>query len=165
MKPFKETKAFGIIKTVLPSLAGAVPVVGPAAASLITSVLSKHDTGEINLSPEAIATLQAELNEMYALENADRANARSREIAIAATSKKDWMMSATGIVVLSAFVGVIMMVALRSIPATNKDIFNILVGAVSTAAGSIIQYYFGSSRGSREKNDTIKNIINDNQSQ
>jgi drug/metabolite transporter (DMT)-like permease len=44
-----------------------------------------------------------------------------------------------------------------TIPADNKDLLNITVGALIGSFTSIVGYFYGSSLGSAEKNDLLKN--------
>lgn len=44
------------------------------------------------------------------------------------------------------------------IPSNNKDAVMMLIGIISTVVVSIISYYFGSSAGSKNKDDIIKQM-------
>lgn len=48
---------------------------------------------------------------------------------------------------------------------TAKDILLFVLGCVSSNLTQIISYYFGSSKGSEDKNDTITNLTNSAPSQ
>ena len=40
----------------------------------------------------------------------------------------------------------------------NKDILNILVGGLTASVAAVIQYWFGSSAGSRAKDETVRSL-------
>jgi hypothetical protein len=49
--------------------------------------------------------------------------------------------------------------AFKTVPEQNMRIFDMLLGGVVVSgANSIYQYYFGSSRGSRQKDETISKM-------
>lgn len=48
------------------------------------------------------------------------------------------------------------LMAFKDIPTENKDVLNLMVGSLGTAWITMIAFYFGSSRGSQGKDETIK---------
>lgn len=87
----------------------------------------------------------------------DRANARGREIAL-----KDWMPKLLGLIVTVGFLGLLTFLIFRT-PGqelVNKDLLNVMLGALATAWASIINYYFGSSAGSDKKTEIIGQKMN-----
>lgn len=83
---------------------------------------------------------------------ADRQSAREREIEIVkATGKRDINLYILAWMVVSCFfllVGILMKI---NLPETNVGPINQLFGAMSTGFGMVLQYFFGSSRGSDTK--------------
>lgn len=63
-----------------------------------------------------------------------------------------------GAVIITAFVCSIYILAVFEIPEANDDTVNILVGALSGIAGCVASHFFGSSLGSKEKNNTLSEI-------
>ena len=54
------------------------------------------------------------------------------------------------------FFAMLLVLAFHPIPSENKDLFNVLLGVLGTAwGGSIIGYFFGSSSGSKGKDDLL----------
>lgn len=105
---------------------------------------------EINRHLEAI---QANILKEKELEVQDRGSARIRETEyVKATGHADWMMIFVGLIIMIAFVGCLSFVVYKPIPQGNEHIIinaiGILEGLVLTVAG----YYYGSSLGSRIKN-------------
>lgn len=49
--------------------------------------------------------------------------------------------------------------ALVKVEPTQKDIIIYVLGALTTFVGQIIAYYFGSSKGSKDKTDSLNNLI------
>ena len=85
----------------------------------------------------------------------DRDSARNREI-----QTRDWMPKALGIGVTFGFFGLMVFMMKWDVPAANKDMLNIMLGALGGAWVSIISYYFGSSAGSAKKDTVIDKSLN-----
>ena len=82
---------------------------------------------------------------MYKLEVADRDSARNREIEVAKTGKKDFMMTLTGVVGLLSFAFIIY--AVVYVPSVlENDLFVHLMGMVEgVVISNIFAYYYGTS--------------------
>jgi len=77
--------------------------------------------------------------------NADRANARNREIEITkALNKRDWMQSFVGIAAM--VIGITMVIWAKSGVEDKEIFFHILGFAEGTLVGQVVNYYFGSSQ-------------------
>jgi hypothetical protein len=77
--------------------------------------------------------------------NADRANARNREIEITKTlNKRDWMQSFVGIAAM--VIGITMVIWAKSGVEDKEIFFHILGFAEGTLVGQVVNYYFGSSQ-------------------
>jgi hypothetical protein len=46
------------------------------------------------------------------------------------------------------------------VPEPNKDLLNLVVGALIGSFASVVGYFFGSSAGSAQKDETISTIVN-----
>jgi hypothetical protein len=57
--------------------------------------------------------------------------------------------------VTAGFFGILLLMALRALPEANRDLVNVVVGALGTAWISIIGYYFGTSAGSMRKTELL----------
>lgn len=94
--------------------------------------------------------------ELYQLEVQDRDSARNRETELAkATGKRDIMMLIVGCVALSAFLIIIIAGIFFDVPEERKDVLFHIIGFVEGAVTGVFTYYYGSSKGSKDKMNTI----------
>ncbi len=71
-------------------------------------------------------------------------------------AKTDWMKTLTGVTVLCVFAFQAYFLGFHEIPKGNEPVFHILFGIIDTAMVGLVQYYFGSSKGSQDKQEIIK---------
>jgi hypothetical protein len=148
-KPFSETKVGQFLKEKLPDVVDKIGESFPAANIL------KLIVGE-RLSPEDQLKLDELLLDYEKLELEDRKDARSREVEfVRALGHVDWSQIFVGAIVMASFVFLQYVLVYQNIPKENREIFLHLVGMIDTAAGLVIGYYFGSSKGSRDKDKLI----------
>ena len=104
-----------------------------------------------NISIEDKAIADTFIQEMYALEIADRDSARKREVEIAKTNKKDWMMLLTGLTGLFSFIFTIY--AVVYVPSVlENDLFVHLMGMIEgVVISNIFAYYYGTSAENRKQ--------------
>ncbi len=82
----------------------------------------------------------------------DRDAARKAQATLVASgSAMAWATPIISGVVLFSFLGVILLIAIRGVPAGAETILNILVGTLVAMATSVVSYYVGSSQGSASK--------------
>ena len=105
------------------------------------------------------AEKMAELDlEAYKAETGDRDSARKREVGIAQAGKLDIMMYVAGFVGLGAFAYIVYVITSSVVPVENRELFNHLIGMVEGVALTIFAYYFGSSKGSKDKTKTLADV-------
>ena len=160
----------GILKGVAPVLATAVA--GPAGGAAIGWIASKlgidDDTIEgvtqaLTSNPEMALKLK-ELDLEYAkLEVADRDSARKAYAAVATSeyaTKLDKLvvpLLALGVVGLAfALIAVLMFV---NTPQDQQQLIIFALGFITSAAGQVLSFYFGSSQGSRDKTKEIQEMM------
>ena len=135
------------------TLGNVLDVVGEFTGKEMLENLGEKLKDDPELTPDEIAEgielLNHELS-VYELTLADRDSARNREIEIAKTKRTDWMMYLTGIIALAAFGFMIYAVIYVEGVEDNKLAIHLL-GMIEGFAGSIFFYYFGSSKGSKDK--------------
>jgi hypothetical protein len=160
----------GILKGVAPVLATAVA--GPAGGAAVGWIASKlgipDDTIEgvtkaLTGNPEMTLKLK-ELDLEYAkLEVQDRDSARQAYAQVATSeysTKLDKVVVpvlALGVVGLAfTLIGVLMFV---NTPQDQQQIIIFALGFITSAAGQVLSFYFGSSQGSKDKTEEIKGML------
>lgn len=164
-----------ILKVVAPTVASALPgPLGPLAKKAVTDLLgldekaSEEQIEEVlaKSNPETLEKLRkldAEFKiqmrkldvDLEQIASADRSSARQREVAL-----RDWTPRLLGGTVLSGWVGVTAVMMTQTIPVSNHDIVMRSLGTLDMALGLVLSYYFGSSSGSRAKDETIAKLGN-----
>lgn len=166
----KQAKPRGRIKRAIaraaPGLAHALggPLAGAAVEQLSRAVFGEDAMSEQALAdaleragPEALLALkQAEQQFQLALRQAsveelridagDRANARERQVRM-----QDWTPSVIGAFVILGFFVVLGVMVARKLPPCAETEFSIMLGALATMTAAVVNYFFGSSAGSKEK--------------
>jgi len=160
----------GILKGVAPVLATAVAgPAGGAAVGWIASKLGIDDatvegvTQALTGNPEMTMKLK-ELDLEYAkLEIADRDSARKAYAQVATSeyaTKLDKVVVpvlALGVVGLAfTLIGVLMFV---NTPQDQQQIIIFALGFITSAAGQVLSFYFGSSQGSKDKTEEMKGML------
>ena len=78
--------------------------------------------------------------------------------------KTDLFMYILGGMIVICFFIILGMLVKIQIPVDNKDLLNITLGALIGAFSMIVSYFYGSSKGSADKSDTINTIMTDKSS-
>lgn len=158
-----------ILKTVAPGLATLVAgPLGGAAVSAIAKKLGVEDTVEavtkaVQSDPDAALKLREIDIKEIELTNKDRDSARNRETAIATSKDAPTLnkivtpLLALGVVALSFILFAILIFV--EVKANAKDILIYILGVLSAAVTQILSYYFGSSQGSKDKDNELKGLI------
>ena len=163
-----------LIRQIAPTIATALggPLAGLATKTLSEALLGTPDAppDEIaaalgNASPEQLAKLReidANLKvtmkkldiDLAQIDANDRGSARNREIQ---TGDKTPMVLAG--VVCFGFFGTLIGLMLYGLPQRGQDALLIMLGALGSAFTAIVSYYFGSSSGSRQKDQIIDQMV------
>lgn len=158
----------GLLKGLAPAVATAVG--GPLGGLAVTAIANKFGVADdieavakaIAGDPEA-ATKLAELDlRQFELENADRDSARHmQETALNQEDKFAkhfiywfaWFWSVGSMAYFFA-------ITFGQVPASGKDFGNIILGfLLGTAVATIISFFYGSSKSSKDKTDTMAKEI------
>lgn len=172
----------------LGSVLGGPPGLAVGAIGLVTRALGLADNASlkdiataIQTNPDAALKLrELEVNyqqylasvrlQMDQAEYADRASARAREVEITrATGQRELYPTYLGSFVVLAFTFLLCILIFYppKIDRNNENyqnyqsLINILIGALTAGFSTVLGYYFGSSAGSRSKDDTIANLSSD----
>ncbi len=170
MSEEKKKSARGRIKRAVaaaaPKIAEALggPLAGAAVSSLSRAIFGEDGASEeeiddalARLAPEQLVAIRrAEIEFETAMRNAlveearidagDRADARKRQNEMA-----DWTPSALGAAIIVGFFLVLGAMVAQQLPAGAETEFSIMLGALATMTAAVVNYFFGSSAGSREK--------------
>jgi hypothetical protein len=139
MTKLKDTKLGAWFRNKAPKAFEAIGDVVPGGDALKAIGALIDATTETEEEKEEARLLLAE----YA--NADRADARNREIEITKTlNKRDWMQSFVGIAAM--VIGITMVIWAKSGVEDKEIFFHILGFAEGTLVGQVVNYYFGSSQ-------------------
>jgi hypothetical protein len=139
MTKLKDTKLGAWFRNKAPKAFEAIGDVIPGGDALKAIGALIDATTETEEEKEEARLLLAE----YA--NADRADARNREIEITKTlNKRDWMQSFVGIAAM--VIGITMVIWAKSGVEDKEIFFHILGFAEGTLVGQVVNYYFGSSQ-------------------
>jgi hypothetical protein len=160
---------FNILKSFAPTLATAVA--GPLGGAAVTALASKLGVSDsVDAVAKAIAgdpaaaQKIAELELEYAkLDAQDRDSARKAYAAIATSensTKLDKLVVpilALGVVGLAfILIGVLMFI---DTPNDQQQLVIFALGFITSAAGQVLSFYFGSSQGSKDKTEDMKGMV------
>jgi len=159
----------GLLKGVAPALATAVAgPLGGAAVSALASKFGVEDTVEsvakaIAGDPAAAAKLQEVELEYAKLDAADRDSARKAYADVATSASATKLdkavvpVLALGVVGLAfVFIGALMFL---NVPPDQQQIIIFALGFITSSAGQVLSFYFGSSQGSKDKTKEIQNML------
>lgn len=99
--------------------------------------------------------------DMFKAAMADTQSAREREIAIVTSDKAPLLnkiivpLLAIGVLLITMLLFAVVMFTTTELPAGRKDVVIYILGVMSAISTQIIAYYFGSSSGSKTKDETI----------
>lgn len=164
----------GLIRQVAPTIASAFggPLAGLATKTLSEALLGTPDgsSDEIaaalgSATPDQLAKLrEIDVNfkvtmkkldiDLAQIDASDRDSARQREVNL-----KDKTPTILAGVVCVGFFGTLIGLMLYGLPAKGQDALLILLGALAAAFTAIINYYYGSSSGSRAKDQIIDQMV------
>lgn len=157
-------KAAPVVGTLLGGPAGAA-VGGLLSAALGTDNTPDAVSAELAGNPDAIVKIhelqtnaKVQLQQLAVTAEANRLadvqNARARQTA----NPGDKTPSLLAAGVTAGFFGILLLMALHTLPAANRDLMNIIIGSLGTAWISIISYYFGSSKDSTNQTRMIADV-------
>ena len=165
-------KLLDLVRTVAPSIASAVggPLAGMATKAISEALLGKPDGTEQELlqavdraTPDQLLALKKaeqdfavqmrELDiDLERIAVADRDSARNREV-----KTKDWTPKALAGLITVGYFGALFYMLRNGLPQHGgSEAMLVMLGTLGTAWGGVVAYYFGSSAGSRAKDDMMR---------
>lgn len=162
-KKFVDTKIGSFLKEKAPHVIDKIAEVAGKSGIPIVSQIGNVVDIMIPEMKEEIQPLidEYEQNELPLL-LADLADARVREIAIA-TSEYAPIINKIITPVLALIIVVLTFamwyMVLYKTFGVEKDVVVFILGALTTLCGGVVNYYFGSSAGSKDKSDQIKKLM------
>ena len=164
-----------LVRTVAPSIASAVggPLAGMATRAISEALLGKPDGTEQELenavasaTPEQLLALKKAEQEfavkmreldidLERISNEDRDSARNREVSL-----RDWPPRVLAGLITVGYFGVLFWMLRFGLPNTgSSEALLVMLGALGTAWGGVVAYYFGSSAGSKEKTEAMNRMV------
>jgi len=164
------SKIGGLLGQIAPTIATAIggPVAGMAVKALagalgLTQDASADDiqTAMMNATPEQLSAIKKvdadfkvqmkELDiDLERIAAGDRDSARNMQM-----HTNDWIPRAMAIMVTFGFFGILTWLLTKGVPPTGSETLIYMLGALGTAWTGIVQFYFGSSAGSKAKTDAL----------
>lgn len=155
-KPFKETAVGKWLAGNAPDILDTVDDFFPPV-KVITELLKGK-----KLTPEQQAQFEAAVRaheiEIEQISMQDRGSARNREIeTVKAGRRYDVLMLLTGVIILG--LAILTVVAIFFLDLKNKELSHFIAGEIiGMSLGTMVTYYFGSSRSSQDKDRIIREL-------
>jgi hypothetical protein len=160
---------FNLLKGIAPTLATAVA--GPLGGAAVTALANKFGVSDsidavakaIAGDPQAAEKLQ-ELELEYAkLDAQDRDSARKAYAAVAtsenATKLEKMVVPILALGVVGLAFGLIGILMFVDTPNDQQQLVIFALGFITSAAGQVLSFYFGSSQGSKDKTEDMKAMV------
>jgi len=126
------------------------PAAGPADEAVLAEAVERAGPKELQAIYEAELSFRKALAEAdlgaQRIAAADRADARARQRALG-----DLTPSLLGGLIIGGFFIVLAAMVTRRLPPGAETEFSIMLGALATMTAAVVNYFFGSSAGSKEK--------------
>jgi hypothetical protein len=159
-----------LLGQVAPSIATALggPLAGVAIKTLSNALFGHEDGTEQQISdamsaatPDQLAAIKkidADFKvQMKSLDiDLERIAAGDRDSARKLQSEtKDWVPKLLAVVITIGFFGILVWMLLNGMPKNGTEALLMMLGALGTAWTGVMNFYFGSSAGSKAKNDLL----------
>jgi len=164
-------KTFGpLLGQVAPTIATALggPLAGVAVRTLSNALLGRENGSEAEVkealeaaTPEQLAQIkQVDANfkvrmkeldiDLERIASGDRDSARKMQMA-----NNDWIPRLLAVMITVGFFGILVWMLMKGMPQTGTEALLMMLGALGTAWTGVINFYYGSSAGSKQKNDLL----------
>jgi hypothetical protein len=155
-----------IAPTIATALGG--PLAGVAVKTLSNALFGHEDATEDQISeamasasPDQLAAIKkidADFKvqmksldiDLERIAAGDRDSARQMQVAT-----KDWTPKALAFFITFGFFGALVWILVFGIPKTGTEVLLMMLGSLSTSWTGVVQFYYGSSAGSKQKTDAL----------
>ena len=147
-KKFKETGFGKLLLEKIPSAIGLVGDIIPDKGifGVVKNIIGKA-VGSGDITPEEAALLNAEADREFEYDitdQKDRESARQREMEMAKSGRSDWLMNASGVLVLLGGITIIVVALFVDIGGQAQErLFFFVAGSTFTWVTQVISYFFG----------------------
>ena len=164
-------ESFGpLLGQLAPTIATALggPLAGVAVKTLSNALFGHEDATEDQISeamasatPDQLAAIKkidADFKvQMKSLDiDLERISAGDRDSARQMQREtKDWVPKVLAIVITLGFFGILIWMLLKGMPQTGTEALLMMLGALGTAWTGVVNFYYGSSAGSKAKTDAL----------
>jgi hypothetical protein len=152
MKKLKDTAIGKLLKDKAPNV---LSIVGDLLPEQGTLGIVKNIIDTAVPDPKERKAIKEEMSklelEYYKVEVADRDSARNRQIEMAKAGKEDWMMWVVGLVGIGSFALIVGSAIFMDLP--ENPLLHQIVGLVEGVALTIFAFYYGTSKGSKDKDN------------
>jgi len=165
------SKIGGLLGQVAPTIATALggPLAGLAVKTISEAMFGHQDANESEVSaalmgatPEQLqklketdATFKLKMKELdidlERISAADRDSARNMQI-----HTNDWIPRVLAIMITVGFFGILVWMLLKGMPPTGTEALLMMLGALGTAWTGVVNFYYGSSAGSKAKTEAMQ---------
>jgi membrane-bound ClpP family serine protease len=125
-----------------------------ASESDVSAALMNATPEQLQKLKETDATFKLKMKELdidlEKIAAGDRDSARNMQM-----HTNDWIPRAMAIMVTFGFFGILTWLLTKGVPPTGSETLIYMLGALGTAWTGIVQFYFGSSAGSKAKTDAM----------
>ena len=165
------SKIGGLLGQVAPTIATALggPLAGLAVKTISEAMFGHSDANESEVSAalmsatpdqlqklkETDATFKLKMKELdidlERISAADRDSARNMQI-----HTNDWIPRVLAIMITVGFFGILVWMLLKGMPPTGTEALLMMLGALGTAWTGVVNFYYGSSAGSKAKTEAMQ---------
>lgn len=163
-KPFNDTKLGTFLKEKAPNVLNTIGhLAGESGIPIVSTIGHVVDSMIPDMKEEIQPLIDDYEKNEFPLLMADLADARNREVQIATSDKAPLIskiiLPVLAIVIVTLTFAMWYMVLYKDFKNGDKEIVLFILGSLSTMCAGVVQYFFGSSSGSRDKSETIKKLI------
>ena len=163
-KKFGDTKLGTFLKEKAPNVLNTIGhLAGESGIPIVSTIGHVVDSMIPDMKEEIQPLIDDYEKNEFPLLMADLADARNREVQIATSDKAPLIskiiLPVLAIVIVTLTFAMWYMVLYKDFKNGDKEIVLFILGSLSTMCAGVVQYFFGSSAGSRDKSETIKKLI------